>query len=265
MLPSATSPVQPVFVLAAVSIEQAYIHNLTYNFLDLKQNFFSGSRTTPHPRPLDLLKDVVKGADIRRMLRSTSRNQRRFALRFLGELLHLLTTFDVKIFGRVWIKGIGKPMNGKSIYTYSVQYICRCFQNLLTNTNQQGFVILDSRNKPKNTVVSHSIFTQKYKWEGDSYGRILEMPTFGHDENHVGLQIVDYICSCFLFPMAAYTYCSGHVQNVHVSPHYLKLKSYYGRHLKDLQHRFQRNNQWRGGITINDQLELRPGSHLFQY
>jgi hypothetical protein len=64
--------------------------------------------------------------------------------------------------------------------------------------------------------VSHSIFTQKFKAEGDQYPRVLEMPTFGHSNNHVGIQIADLLASALLYPMATCAYCRGHVSNVHV-------------------------------------------------
>jgi hypothetical protein len=32
------------------------------------------------------------------------------------------------------------------------------------------------------------------------------MPTFGHSENHAGLQLADLVCSALLFPMAMDAY-----------------------------------------------------------
>ncbi len=77
-------------------------------------------------------------------------------------------------------------------------------------------MVIDSSAPKLNSAMAHSIFTQKFKATGDSYGRMLEMPTFGHSENHVGLQLADLLASGLLFPMASHCYCTGHVQNVHV-------------------------------------------------
>ena len=38
----------------------------------------------------------------------------------------------------------------------------------------------------------------------DAYDRLMEMPMFGHSDNHAGIQAADMICSAFLFPMAAF-------------------------------------------------------------
>ena len=59
---------------------------------------------------------------------------------------------------------------------------------------------------------------------GDQYPHVLEMPTYGHSENHVGLQLADVICSALLFPMAVSAYCVGTVTNLHVLPEYGELR-----------------------------------------
>lgn len=130
--------------------------------------------------------------------------------------------------------------------------------------NEQGFIIADSRSKAKNALVAHSVFTQKFQVAGDEYHRVLEMPTFGHSENHVGIQLADLVCSALLFPMAAHAYCLGYVANLHVHADHGVLKHRFGARLRTLQYRFQDTaNQWRGGITVRDELAQRPGSRLF--
>ena len=54
--------------------------------------------------------------------------------------------------------------------------------------------------------VSHSIFTQKFSPAARNYQRLVELPTFGHSENHAGLQICDIVCSALLFPIACFAY-----------------------------------------------------------
>jgi hypothetical protein len=40
------------------------------------------------------------------------------------------------------------------------------------------------------------------------------MPLFGHSDNHAGIQAADLLCSAFLFPMATYMYCLGHIKTI---------------------------------------------------
>lgn len=63
------------------------------------------------------------------------------------------------------------------------------------------------------------------------------MPTFGHSENHAGLQLADLVCSALLFPMAVNAYCAGAIASVHVRPEYVVLRDRYAARLEALQHR----------------------------
>jgi len=264
MLPSSTSQIQPVFVLAAVVFDQAGTQELTREFIYLKRRFFPNLPTQGGQYLSHILAEV-KGAEIRRKAVACSRRERRHARGFLDNVIRLLEARQAKVFGRIWIKGIGTPFNGRSVYTSSMQAICLTFQHQLTSANEQGMVIADSRNKVKNATVSHSIFTQKYKAVGDEYGRVLEMPVFGHSENHAGIQVADLLCSALLFPIATSTYCLGHVSSVHVQASYRDLKLRYGSRLKQLQFRFwdETRGRWRGGYTVSDAIGQRSSSSLF--
>ena len=91
------------------------------------------------------------------------------------------------------------------------------------------------------------------------------MPTFGNSENHAPLQIVDLLCSAVLFPIAAFSYCLGHVNNVHVSANYRILKERYGPRLLPLQYRYQDDSgHWQGGIVVSDGLQGRPSVLMFR-
>ena len=68
----------------------------------------------------------------------------------------------------------------------------------------------------------------KFKAAGDAFPRLLEMPTFGHSQNHVGIQIADLLCSAFLFPMATCTFCLGHVTSPHVHASHIGLRKKFG-------------------------------------
>jgi len=113
--------------------------------------------------------------------------------------------------------------------------------------------------------VAHAIFTQKFRIAGDPYASIWEMPTFGHSNNHVGLQVADLLASALLFPIAAFAYCTGHITNgTHVKAGYSILRERYGERLRHLQFRYQDQGQrWRGGITVSDAHAHRNGAHLF--
>jgi hypothetical protein len=184
-LPTPASPIPPAFVPAAVIVKQVRIQSLTAEFLGLKQRFFPNlmPRTGHY---LDCVRREIKGADIRRELRAGRRTIVRHHLGFLDQFVGLLERHEVKIVGRVWIKGIGKAIDPTALYTSSVQSICTYFQDLLEREEDVGFVIADSRTASQNSQVAHSVFTQKFRLQGDPYERMLEMPTYGHSENHVG-------------------------------------------------------------------------------
>lgn len=260
---TAGSTIQPVFIPSGVVFEQAQLDALTLEFLGIKKKFFPGLLGT-QSHFLDSILPEIKGAEIRRQVCSSSHRKHRHAIGFLDRLIQLLETYDAKIIGRVWVKGIGIPINGRALYTSSIQAICSYFQSFLESVNDTGLVIADSRSKPQNAAVSHSIFTKKFTTRGDSYKRILEMPTYGHSENHAGIQIADLVCSAFLFPLATYTYCTGYISSVHVQSGYSILKSRYGARLRQLQYRFRDNNGYmRGGITVCDNLGQRSSGLLF--
>lgn len=190
-LPSSTSNIQPVFAFIAAAFDAARIGDLTRDLLALKRRFFPGAHTSQHH--LDDILAEIKGADIRRNVAVGNRKSRRAAFGFLDHLFTLIEQYDAKIFGRVWIKGIGAAFNGRSVYTFSMQDTCSTFQIFLETAGEQGFIIADSRNKPANTNVSHSVFTRKFQANGDTFPNLVEMPVFGHSDNHAGIQIAFFV------------------------------------------------------------------------
>lgn len=261
---SSTSPVQPVFIPAAIICKQSRLRHLTLDFLHLKHKFYpelvSGGKLF-----LDRMLAEIKGSEIRKHVRGSSRRRRRHALGFLDSLLDLLESHEIEIIGRVWVKEIGRDNDSKAMYTYSTQDICAGFQTLLEQRNAVGAVIADSRNYPQNANLSHSIFTKKYSSVGDRYQRIVEMPTFGHSDNHAGLQIADLICSALLFPMATYTYCYEIVRNIHVDRKYEMIKARYSARLRRRLFTYQNHEgKLRGGITVSDGLGQRPSHFLWK-
>jgi hypothetical protein len=263
-LPSADSSIQPVFVPSAVFFEQTCLQEVTLEFLTLKSRFFPSVRQG-RDHYLDVVLHEVKGSDLRKEICSSARRKRTHAIGFLDAFLTLLEKHGARIIGRVYVKGIGHPLGGRALYTSSVQAICAYFQHFLSLVDDLGVIIADSRSKPQNAVVSHSIFTRKFMARGDSYTRIVEMPTYGHSENHVGLQIADLLCSGLLYPLAVHTYCSGYLRSPHLRPGYSLLKYRYGERLRSLQYRFYESGRMKGGITVSDRLGERNSSWLFTH
>lgn len=266
---SSTSEIQPVFCLSGIILRQQYLDGFTRDFLALKERFFPGLRPQSGEF-LDWIKSEIKGSDLRRIIREGNRDSRRQVIGFMDKGITLLEKYGARILGRIYIKGIGEPFNGTSVYSSAVQLLAKDFQKFLEEQNSTGLMILDSRNKPKNANVSHSLFTQKFKSSGDAYDRLLEMPLFVHSDNQAGIQVADLICSGMLFPMATYVYCMGFVNSVHVSYNYHKIRDMFGLRLKSMQYRYQdtdRNTgvlKWKGGIITADAINQQFGSVLFE-
>lgn len=208
--------VAPVCVILGVVFEQSAVYNLTREFIELKAKWFPSLMPDDGPH-LDRMLAEIKGADLRRAMRDGARRRnRRHALGFLSKFVKLLEDYDARIVGRLWVKKPSQDVAGNALYGSSIQAICGYFEHLLCTHETKGLVIADSRTPALNTAVSHSVFTQKFKQSGDRFDHILEMPTFGHSENHAGIQIADLLASALLFPMATHAYCRGHVESVHV-------------------------------------------------
>ena len=258
------SAVQPAFVLNGVFVPARRLESLTRGWIQLKQVYFPNR--LPHGSSIhDWMIAEVKGSDIRRMARGSTRNERRFAHQVVGSALNLLERNGASVVGRVFVKPIPGAFDGTAVYTSSVQFVCRSFQLFLQQNDDVGIVIADSRNKGKNTNVAHSIFTQRYAAAGDPYDRIIEMPTFGHSDNHAGLQLADIFCSTLLFPIAVQR-CASHVltDQTHCSPHYERLVDRFGGRLQELQFRFRdATGYWHGGVSLTDRVSHRPSTVLF--
>ncbi len=262
--PSSRGNDQPVLVIGGLIVDANRLETLTQEFLNLKSRWFPG---LPYPsnRHLDKIIPEAKGAGLRRNAMRGSRNQRRHAIGFLDHLVQILQHHRVRLVARVWVKPLGKPFDGRPVYTSSIQALYSYFENFLISQNTFGFCIADSRDYLKNVNVAHSIFTQKYQLTSATYGHILELPTFGHSENHAGLQMCDLVCSALLYPIAAEAYCTGFVANVHVQPNAAALRQRFGQSLKAMQHRFQEpSGRWVGGIVVSDAHAQRSSALMFR-
>lgn len=255
---------QPVLVVAGLFVDAERLGRLTDDYLDLKHRFFP-DLSYPSIRRLDRILPEIKGAKLRKnAIRGNARQTRR-AIGFLDHVMGLLARHEVRVAARIWIKARGRPFNSTAVYTSSIQTLCTYFEHYLTQWDSSGLCIADSRSKSKNLRVSHSIFTQKFG-AAANYRRQVELPTFGHSDNHAGLQICDIVCSGLLYPIACFAYCAGHVDNVHVQPGASRLRRRYGQQLKHLQHRYYDAEAGRhvGGVVVSDNLNQGSGALMFE-
>ena len=255
---------QPVLVIAGILVDITNLASLTHSFLNLKHQYFPG---LPYPSGLhlDRILPEIKGSEVRRNATRGTQRQRRHAIGFLDRILGLLQRHDVSLVARIWVKGVGSPFVATPVYTSSIQGICANFEHYLSQANDTGLCIADSRKKFQNARVSHSIFTGKFSQVARRYERLVELPTYGHSENHAGLQICDIICSALLYPIACVAYCTGHVNNVHVQPRAVDLRYRYGQQLKALQYRYRNpvTGGFTGGLVVSDAIGHRSGSLMF--
>lgn len=263
-LPSPTSPVQPSLVLCGLVIPAENLGRITNQFLQLKCRFDPSIRRDIR-HFLDTTKKELKGSDLRKEIRTTGRNRRRYIFGFLDSVLALLEESNAQLIARIYVKNPGAPFNGRAVYASSIQQICSNFQHLLVTRDSLGMIIADSRTPALNSVVAHSIFTQKFQVGGDCYPRILEMPTFGHSENHVPIQISDFICSALLVPMANDVYCRGHIESFHIHDRDALIRHRYAERVRALGYRYLEQGRWKGGITVNDAIAQRSAAALFHH
>jgi hypothetical protein len=256
-LPSSRTDIQPVLVIAGLVVHESAITDMTREFLSLKRKYFPKSFTSAHL--LDDVREEIKGSDLRSAIRKRG-TKAGGQLRFVNETLALLERLDCRVLASIWVKGVAIPFKPRETYTRSVQYACRAFQSFLQEKGAEGLMIADHRTSQLNDQVAHSIFTQKYRAKGDPFSRILELPTFGVSNNHVGLQITDVLCSALLFPMASSVYCFGHVMGVHVNARDLIVLRSFSRRLKRLQ--FKAEGRW--SITVLDAHLQRSSAALFE-
>ncbi len=205
----------------------------------------------------------IKGADLRRPFREQNRRSIRHATGFLDKTIGLLHSHDVRLVCRVWIKGPGEPFSPRSVYSFSVQALCDSFQAFLRAHDEMGLVIADSTMPQQNTIVSHSIFTGRYKQAGDRYPKLIEVPVFGHSDNHAGLQITDIVASALVFPICAYSFAHGRIKNLHIHGRYERLAERYTPSLQAMEYRYATASGLAGGLVVSDPVGRHGTGHLF--
>lgn len=241
---------QPVFLLCALIVNQSHLESITREVIQLKQKHFpSYSQGTQHWH--DWLMVEVKGANIRRALREDTHKSRRHILGFLSAVVSLLESNDAHISARVYIKEPACEFKGASVYSAAIQRLAQTFEDKLMRESEKGVIVLDSRNKVKNVPVAHSLFTWNFSTHGTAYRYMAELPLFGHSDNHALLQLVDWVASGILAPMAASAYCGQYADTcVHASQDYDIIRETFGQRIKALQYRYERDGQKLGGIHV---------------
>lgn len=268
-LPTSVSDIQPTFSLLGLIVHTESVNPLTHDFLLLKQKYYPGALARSAPSDtaghyLDAIRFEVKGSELRKEATSRRRRIRRHAIRVLDAIADLVREHHCRVIGQVLVKGVGIPIKSRAVYTSYVQTVCDGFQNFLATEGDTGAMIGDFRNPNLNAVVSHSIFTRKHSARGDAYPNLLEMPTFGHSDNHAGLQLADLLASAHLTPGIIDFFCQGMLTSVHCRTGYDRLRRRYTNPLRRLQYIYQADTgRWSGGIQINDRLTGRHARDFF--
>jgi len=258
-LPSVTSPISPLLVISGLIVNADFLPYLTRDFMALKEKFFYNQMNpTLRTHRSNWIRQEIKGADLRKILASSGRNQRRPKTIFLREVFKILNRYQCKMISRVFVKGINADINGVSVYTSTIQSFYGIFQSFLEEQKSKGLIVGDSRDAGQNSQVSHSIFSMKMAAKGDKFSNIIEMPTFAHSENSAGLQIADLLASGVVWPIAIETFCKPHLQCVHIRD-YSMVKSDFLDPLSQLQYRYIQDKKKLGGIIIHNRLtNVRP-------
>lgn len=253
----------PVFVLGGVCVDIKEQRGLVWDFLKLKEEF------NPHLQKKQLSDAIayeMKGSSLRSDIRSTSRRRRRRAISFIHQLIELLNDHKAKVVAKVNMKNVDETHNDVSQYSACNRWVLNSFDKYLAEYKTEGIAILDSRTKVKNSPLVSNVVTAMYRRGGGDFSRLLDAPTFGHSDVHIGIQIADHIVSSLIFPMACYAFCSKYAWNTHVNTNYRILIENFGPALQELQMRYisKPSLERRGGIYCTGTNDVIKSSRLFR-
>lgn len=255
--PSAT----PVLVLAGLIVPVSAIEPLTADFLALKRGFYPGRVTH---QPDDMLVEI-KGSSLRRRVRAGTTRQYSHALGVLGGVVGLIETHDIRIIGRIWVKGPATTLDPDATYTSAVQDMSRQFDHFLGSRDSKGLVVCDARGHRQDMRVAHSVFALKHGLTGDSLPHLMEAPLFAKSDNHAGIQLADIMASALLYPMAARVYCPAIAHDPHTDPEYDQIRQRFAERLGARRYLYRsRDGRAHGGIVVSDELGRQPSHNLFR-
>jgi hypothetical protein len=258
MLTRADTDQQPVIVIAGVSLPECDLTKITHDWINLKKRFNPVMGKTGHGW-LDVILKEVKGADLRKGFRGrASLRRRKRAIGMLDGTIKLLEKYDGKILGRVWMKKLETENDDMGIHASSLQFICRGFDASLPK-DERGMVVVDSQTYQHNHRLAHSIFTQRFGMNPKHVG-LVDMPVFGHSDNHAGLQIADLLCSAILAPTASAVYAGKYERwNTHCQSGYLDIRERFGARLDALTYHWKHPKTGKKcpSVIVNDPIGKR--------
>lgn len=225
---------QPVVVIGGIAVPEQSLTGLTHDWIGLKTRFTPSMLKRGRKGWLDGILAEPKGTTARRgfKARGTLR-QRKNSIGYIGGTLGLIEKYDARIIGRLWVKRLDAENDGMKIYASSLQFICSAFHAGLA-ADERGMVVVDSQTHQHNHKLAHSMFTGRFG-KNPPHPRLVDMPVFGHSENHAGLQIADFLCSAVLAPVAAAVYAGGYEKwNKHCDSGFLDIRERFGERLKGL-------------------------------
>lgn len=251
---------QPVVVIAGISLPERCLTAVTHEWLELKRSYLPRIRTGSRRGWLDGILKELKGTTMRRGFRTRATvRQRQHAVGLIDGLVNLLERHDCRIIGRIWVKELDAPIEGMNMHFSSLQFICGAFHAGLPD-DERGMVVVDSQTYQHNHQLAHSVFTQRFA-RRPSHERLVDMPVFGHSDNHAGLQIADLLCSAVLAPVACAVYCGTYSGwNTHCDSGYLDIRERYGDRLARLTYDWNNTRTGResSSIVVHDPVMKRP-------
>ena len=259
---------QPFVILSGVIIKSELVPTVTDEVIRLKKRYFPNALPANNGHNLTWLQVEIKGANLKKGIVHRDRNRRRTFSRFYRDLFHIINNHDIKLLTKCYVKPFNQLINFENIYTSCVQNFCSHFQHFLNSRTSQayGSVILDSRQHHKDKRVAFSIATQKYKMTSDKYPNLIEVPSFGMDNNHIGLQICDWLVSGVVVPVCGLVYINPHLpNNIFANSNYIHIKNKYSDLIKNIQYRYRDSNHYRrGGLVVSDPNGGLNSSHFFR-
>ena len=244
-LPSAGSPVQPVFVIAGLMVSEGALPQMEAGFLALKKRINSGAV------PVE-----VKGRGLREALRSAGVKRREFALTLLDRALEILENANATVAGQVWIKPVGGEFDGNAAYVSSAMFIARQFQRFLEARESRGTIVCDNRFPAQRAAVVRAFMARKSRAAGGVFSRLPDPPLFTDSRKSPGVQLADWLCSALVAPLAATVYCDA--RSPHACADYLRLRERFGVRLMKIQEDDRANQR---GLRI---AAARPRLPLFR-
>lgn len=262
-LKSVDKDMQPALCISGLVVPESRLLALTHEWVSIKQQFFPKLCKTGAQR-WDWHKTEIKGSEIRAAIRGNRRKQRH-AFGFIDKCIDLIIAHDCSLVSRVWIKEPDKRFKGDAVYTFSVQALCSNFQHFLSARNQKGIVVADSRMPGPNSLVAHSVFTRRVCNAGDHYPNLIDIPLFGHSDNHAGLQIVDVVATSVITPICINYFFPRSFGSRHSHSKYEALAERYCEKLKSIHTTYidPVTRRVQGGLVVSDQGGKRGAKHLY--